>query len=48
MKNLVMLILFFSLFLYSQIIGQTTHRFFVNKINLPIDNKGVISKCKYT
>ncbi len=43
MKNLVKLILFFLLFLYSQIIGQTTHRFFVNKINLPIDNKGLLA-----
>ena len=43
MKNLVKLILFFSLLLYSQIIGQTTHRFFVNKINLPIDNRGSLA-----
>lgn len=43
MKNLIMLILFFLLFLYSQIIGQTAHRFFVNKINLPIDNKGLLA-----
>lgn len=43
MKNFVKLILFFSLFLYSQIIGQTTHRFFVNKINLPIDNRGSLA-----
>jgi hypothetical protein len=43
MKNLIMLILFFLIFLYSQIIGQTAHRFFVNKINLPIDNKGLLA-----
>lgn len=43
MKNLVKLILLFSLFFYSQIVGQTTHRFFVNNINLPIDNKGLLA-----
>ena len=43
MKNLVKLIMFCSLCLYSQIIGQKTHRFFVNKINLPIDNKGALA-----
>ena len=43
MKNLVKLILFFSLLLYSQIVGQTTHRFIVNKINLPIDNRGSLA-----
>ena len=43
MKNLVKLILLFLLFFYSQIVGQTTHRFFVNKINLPIDNKGLLA-----
>ena len=43
MKDLVKLILLFLLFFYSQIVGQTTHRFFVNKINLPIDNKGLLA-----
>ena len=37
-RNIILIIVLIPLIAYS----QTKHRFFVNKINLPIDNKGII------
>jgi hypothetical protein len=43
MKTMLKITLFLQLLFFSQIDAQTTHRFFLNKINLPINNKGNIA-----